>query len=60
MQWFWPGNVRSKYNPRSDEICFVCPHCGGSGKVVGKRPPGVGPDGMAKKEETIKIKFLLV
>ena len=35
----------------------VCPHCGGSGKVVGKRPPGVGPDGMVKKEETIKIKI---
>ena len=35
----------------------VCPHCGGSGKVVGKRPPGVGPDGMTKKEETIKIKI---
>ena len=35
----------------------VCPHCRGSGKVVGKRPPGVGPDGMEKKEETIKIKI---
>ena len=35
----------------------TCPHCGGSGKVVGKRPPGVGPDGTAKKEETIKIKI---
>ena len=35
----------------------VCPHCGGSGKVVGKRPSGVGPDGMVKKEETIKIKI---
>ena len=35
----------------------VCPHCGGSGKVVGKRPPGVGPDGMVKKDETIKIKI---
>ena len=35
----------------------VCPHCGGSGKVVGNRPPGVGPDGMIRKEETIKIKI---
>jgi len=35
----------------------VCPHCGGSGKVVGKRPSGVSPDGMAKKEETIKLKI---
>ncbi|MFL3007115.1 MAG: molecular chaperone DnaJ [Candidatus Neomarinimicrobiota bacterium] len=35
----------------------VCPHCVGSGKVVGKKPPGVGPDGMTKKEETIKIKI---
>ena len=33
----------------------VCPHCGGSGKIVGNRPPGSGPDGMRKKEETIKI-----
>ena len=35
----------------------VCPHCGGSGKVVGKRPSGVSPDGMVRKEETIKIKI---
>ena len=35
----------------------VCPHCGGSGKGIGKRPPGVGPDGMVKKDETIKIKI---
>ena len=35
----------------------VCPHCGGSGKVVGKRPSGVGPDGMVRKEETIKMKI---
>ena len=33
----------------------VCPHCGGSGKIVGNRPPGSSPDGMRKKEETIKI-----
>ena len=32
----------------------VCPHCRGSGKVVGKRPPGVGPDGMYKKEEIVE------
>ena len=35
----------------------ICPHCTGSGKVVGKRPAGVGPDGMVKKEEVIKIKI---
>ena len=34
----------------------LCPHCEGSGKRVGNRPPGSGPDGMVKKEETIKIK----
>ena len=34
----------------------LCPHCEGSGKRVGNRPPGAGPDGMIKKEETIKIK----
>lgn len=33
----------------------VCPHCQGNGKVVGDRPAGVAPDGMIKKEETIKI-----
>ncbi|MBT3179925.1 MAG: molecular chaperone DnaJ [Candidatus Marinimicrobia bacterium] len=34
----------------------VCPHCNGSGKRIGNRPPGAGPDGMIKKEETIKVK----
>ena len=34
----------------------ICPHCEGSGKRIGNRPPGSGPDGMVKKEETIKIK----
>ena len=33
----------------------VCPHCEGSGKRIGNRPPGAGPDGMIKKEKTIKI-----
>ena len=33
----------------------LCPHCEGSGQRVGNRPPGSGPDGMHKKEETIKI-----
>ena len=35
----------------------TCPHCHGSGKIVGNRPSGAGPDGMIKKEETIKIKI---
>ena len=35
----------------------VCPHCRGSGKVVGNRPSGAGPDGMIRKEGTIKIKI---
>jgi len=34
----------------------VCPHCEGSGKRIGNRPPNAGPDGMIKKEETIKVK----
>jgi molecular chaperone DnaJ len=34
----------------------VCPHCEGVGKRIGNRPAGAGPDGMIKKEETIKIK----
>ena len=33
----------------------ICPHCEGSGKRIGNRPPGSGPDGMVKKEETIRI-----
>ncbi|MBA66037.1 MAG: molecular chaperone DnaJ [Candidatus Marinimicrobia bacterium] len=35
----------------------VCPHCEGVGKRIGNRPPGSGPDGMIKKEETIKVKI---
>ncbi len=35
----------------------LCPHCEGSGKRIGNRPPGAGPDGMMKKEETINIKI---
>ncbi len=33
----------------------VCPHCEGSGKRIGNRPPGAGPDGMVKKEKTIRV-----
>ena len=33
----------------------ICPHCEGSGKRIGNKPPGAGPDGMIKKEKTIKI-----
>jgi len=35
----------------------TCPYCHGSGKIVGNRPSGASPDGMIKKEETIKIKI---
>ena len=35
----------------------TCPYCNGSGKIIGNRPSGAGPDGMIKKEETIKIKI---
>jgi len=34
----------------------TCPHCEGSGKRIGNRPPGSGPDGMIKKEETVIVK----
>ena len=33
----------------------LCPHCQGNGKVVGDRPSNVSPDGLIKKDETIKI-----
>ena len=32
-----------------------CPYCSGSGKVIGNRPAGAGPDGLITKEETIKV-----
>jgi len=35
----------------------ICPHCQGNGQVVGNRPSNVSPDGLIKKEETIKIKI---
>ena len=35
----------------------LCPHCEGSGKRIGNRPPGAGPDGMIRKEETLKVKI---
>ena len=37
----------------------VCPRCGGNGKTVGKRPSGVGPDGMIKKDKTIGIEVII-
>ena len=35
----------------------ICPHCEGTGKRVGNRPPGTSPDGMVRKEETLKVKI---
>ena len=35
----------------------ACPACQGTGKMVGNRPSGVGPDGMIRKNETIKLKI---
>ena len=34
----------------------ICPHCEGSGKRIGNKPHGSGPDGMIKKEEMIVVK----
>lgn len=33
----------------------TCPHCEGSGQVVDRRPAGVDPDGLTRKEEVISI-----
>jgi len=33
----------------------TCPTCNGSGKMVDKRPSGVGPDGLVSKEEIVSI-----
>lgn len=35
----------------------ACPTCHGSGKTVDNRPPGVGPDGLERKDETVAIKI---
>lgn len=35
----------------------ACPTCQGTGKVVDKRPSGVGPDGLERKDETVSIKI---
>ncbi len=35
----------------------VCSYCNGSGKVVTNMPPGVGPDGLEKVEDTISIQI---
>jgi molecular chaperone DnaJ len=36
-------------------MASTCPHCEGSGKVVDRKPPGVDPDGLQRKEEIINI-----
>lgn len=33
----------------------TCPHCEGSGQIVDRRPAGVDPDGLTRKEEVISI-----
>lgn len=33
----------------------TCPHCEGSGQMVDRRPAGVDPDGLVRKEEVISI-----
>lgn len=35
----------------------TCPACNGSGRMVGERPPGVGPDGLIANEEIVTIKI---
>ncbi|NVK28517.1 MAG: molecular chaperone DnaJ [Flavobacteriia bacterium] len=35
----------------------ACPTCQGTGKIVDKRPAGVGPDGLERKDETVSIKI---
>ncbi|MFZ9939183.1 MAG: molecular chaperone DnaJ [Bacteroidia bacterium] len=38
-------------------MASTCPHCEGSGKVVDRKPPGVDPDGLQRKEEIINIRI---
>ena len=45
MQWFWPGNVRSKYNPRSDEIGFCLPSLWRIFRPQHRSLPGRGASG---------------
>lgn len=35
----------------------TCPHCEGSGQMVDRRPPGVDPDGLQRKEEVISVQI---
>jgi molecular chaperone DnaJ len=35
----------------------TCHNCNGSGKIVDKRPSGVGPDGLVRKEEVVSVKI---
>ena len=35
----------------------ACSACNGSGKMIYKRPPGVGADGLEKVEEIVSVKI---
>jgi molecular chaperone DnaJ len=35
----------------------TCPHCEGSGQMVDRRPPGVDPDGLQRREEVISVQI---
>ena len=37
------------------QTATTCPNCNGTGKTVGKRPAGVGPDGLKRQEVVIPI-----
>ena len=55
--WHGQGQVSTVQNTILGQMrsASVCPHCEGSGKRIGNRPPGAGPDGMVKKEKTIRV-----
>lgn len=51
------GQVRRVTNTFLGQMATTsaCPMCHGSGKIVDKRPPGAGPDGLTPVEEIVTI-----
>ena len=51
------GQVRRVTNTFLGQMATTsyCPNCQGSGRIIDKRPAGVGPDGLVKKEEVVSV-----
>lgn len=51
------GQVRKVTNTFLGQMATTqaCPNCHGSGKIMGKRPGGVGPDGLVSKEDIVSV-----